>query len=1458
MAAVVLERDDHVVHALLARILHAVAVGVEPHTVADGGRQRDDARIQVVVVVAGVQRDLAGLAGAGVGVGIERAVAALAGVGQHVIGRQRGGVELHAVGARLEVGEAVVAAGIGGRGGAGRIAAGVQQDDLDAGHAGFARVLHAVLVGIQPDAVAQRRALVEAGVDVVVGLAGGQRELVALAVGTGVAVGGGVAGVLAGGRVARRRRHRDRVLARIDGEAVLAVGAGGGGLDDVALLVFQIDLDADDARFARILHAIAVLVFPHAVAHGGLRHHDACVEVVVDGARTQRDLLRHTVGAGVGIGRAVAAGVGGGELVAVADGGLVELDAVSARLEVVEQVVAAVVGGRGRHCGAGGVQQRDLDAGAAGFVGVLHAVAVAVDPDGVAQFCQLDQAGVDAVVGLAGRQRDGGAGAGGVDVAVGGAIAAQALAGRGVAGRRGDGDRVGPRIDGEAVLAAVVGDGAVDHVAQAILQIDLDAVDAGFARILHAVGVAVFPHAVAERGLLHHQAGAQRQVVARGQRDLRGLAGAGVGVGTGAARAALRGGGEVVAGRQAGLIELHAVAAGRQAVELVVAVGVGGGDGAGNRVAAAVEQRDLDARRAGFAIVQAAVAVGVDPHDFAQRSRAVHAGVEVRVVLAGDQRDAGTVAIGADIAVQRAIAALARAGEDEARRRRHRYAVGAWVDGEAVLAAVMGGDGADHVAVGRLERDDHAVHALLARVLHAVAVLVFPHAVAQRGLHHDDAGVQVLAVVARIERDLAGFAGVDVGVRIGGAVAALAGAGEHIVRRQGGLVELHAVGARLQVVEAVVAVGVGGGGGAGRIAAGVQQHDLDAGHAGFTRVLHAVAVGVVPDLVAQRGRTVEAGVDVGVVLARGQRDRCGVAAGIDVAVDGIAAGALAGGHEAGRRGDGHRVRARIDGEAVLAAVMGGDAADHVAAGVLQVDLDAVQAQLAAVLHAVAVAVFPHAVAHGGLLDDDARIQVLVAVARSQRHLRSLAGGGVGVGILGSVAALVLRGEQVVGRQGGLVELYAVAARLQAAELVVAAGVGGDGGAGRMAGRVQQRDLDAGHAGFAVVLHAVAVAVVPDGVAQRSQAHQAGVGLVVGLARGQRDGGGVAAGIDVAVDGVAALALDGGRVAGRRLHGHRVSARVDVEVVFAAGVGGGGLDDVAVHILQLHGDVGQAGFARVLRAVAVRVFPDEIAQVRHRHLEGQVVRRDAGVGRAAADQAARVAHLEADVEAAGSRLAGHEAQVACGDVGGRDLGVDGHGGAVEHQLARVGQRGDDDGLEGVMLDRIDETEVALRQRDRRAVIQREHLVGAGRRVVDGIDHHQHAQRDAWTGVALLDDEFDGGELAVVVRLPVARVHIDGVRVDAAEQRGVHAGGGAVRQLHHHGADVQAYASGDAGRSQHVAHIKGRVGVFAHVDRGIDGNSTHFVTSADTPLYLNLIILMGLQKIVLEWITDRRGC
>jgi len=88
----------------------------------------------------------------------------------------------------------------------------------------------------------------------------------------------------------------------------------------------------------------------------------------------------------------------------------------------------------------------------------------------------------------------------------------------------------------------------------------------------------------------------------------------------------------------------------------------------------------------------------------------------------------------------------------------------------------------------------------------------------------------------------------------------------------------------------------------------------------------------------------------------------------------------------------------------------------------------------------------------------------------------------------------------------------------------------------------------------------------------------------------------------------------------------------------------------------------------------------------------------------------------------------------------------------------------------------------------AVGQREHLVGAGRCVVDGINHHLQVDRNAGTAGAVLRDELNGRELAVVVGRPSARVDVNRVAVDLAEQRRVAASHGAIRQRHDHLGDV----------------------------------------------------------------------
>ena len=180
------------------------------------------------------------------------------------------------------------------------------------------------------------------------------------------------------------------------GEEVVAgvaadVVGGGGGLDDNACAVEQVDGDAVVAAGAVVLLAVAVAVEPDVVAEAG-----ALVEAGVDAGVV---LARHDAVAagqaggvvGVAVEQVVAADVGAAEQGAVAGD---EFDDVVARHEVVEVVAAdrdearAVGGGGAAHQGAGeavdaGVEF-DGDAGLAHFVAVSQAVAVGINPDAVA------------------------------------------------------------------------------------------------------------------------------------------------------------------------------------------------------------------------------------------------------------------------------------------------------------------------------------------------------------------------------------------------------------------------------------------------------------------------------------------------------------------------------------------------------------------------------------------------------------------------------------------------------------------------------------------------------------------------------------------------------------------------------------------------------------------------------------------------------------------------------------------------------------------------------------------------------------------------------------------------------------------------------------------------------------------------------------------------------------------
>ena len=178
------ELHGHSRQAGLLGILHAVAVGVDPHAVAEAhiaaaaGHVRG--RIEIVAEVGGqvlgTGRDGHGIPAAGLALIAEIAV----GIGQgslHHAGRQNGFLDADTIGPRGH-GETITAAGIGE--GAGHfVAAGIEQADQRMRNAALAGILQAVAVLVQPHEVPDDRHGHESEVDCQGGVGIGQRAGVA-------------------------------------------------------------------------------------------------------------------------------------------------------------------------------------------------------------------------------------------------------------------------------------------------------------------------------------------------------------------------------------------------------------------------------------------------------------------------------------------------------------------------------------------------------------------------------------------------------------------------------------------------------------------------------------------------------------------------------------------------------------------------------------------------------------------------------------------------------------------------------------------------------------------------------------------------------------------------------------------------------------------------------------------------------------------------------------------------------------------------------------------------------------------------------------------------------------------------------------------------------------------------------------------------------------------------------
>ena len=269
------------------------------------------------------------------------------------------------------------------------------------------------------------------------------------------------------------------------------------------------------------------------------------------------------------------------------------------------------------------VQQIDRDAGNTRLrAGILQAVAVRVEPHIVADRRQLVDARIDRVVRLARGQRDRTRQARAVRIAVQRRVAAGRLNREHVAARRNELHLVAARRQaGEVICPVAVRRRHRDRRrARPVQQVHRHAGKAGLrARVLHAVGVVIHPHIVADgRTAGRHQTRVDRVVhLTRGQRDRTRQARA-VRIAVDRRVAASRLNREHVAARRD---KLHLVAARKQVREVIRPAAVRRRH-RDRRRARSVQQVHRYAGNAGLAAVLQPVAVIVQPHIVADRCQA--------------------------------------------------------------------------------------------------------------------------------------------------------------------------------------------------------------------------------------------------------------------------------------------------------------------------------------------------------------------------------------------------------------------------------------------------------------------------------------------------------------------------------------------------------------------------------------------------------------------------------------------------------------------------------------------------------------------------------------------------------------------------------------------------------------------------------------------------------------------
>jgi len=421
-----------------------------------------------------------------------------------------------------------------------------------------------------------------------------------------------------------------------------------------------------------------------------------------------------------------------------------------------------------------------------------------------------------------------------------------------------------------------------------------------------------------------------------------------------------------------------------------------------------------------FARILNAVGVFIIPNKITQRSGLEIAGIPGIVGLAGSQdcihrhacHDAG-------ITVEVRVAAQVGRGRGISGGFGEGQFVGARFEaGECVFTVRAGRRGLidrGTVAGGAGQHDRHVWNTRFAYILRTVAVEVIPNEIAD-GCRFEEASIPGQVGFAAFQHGVYGHAGRLVGVAVECIVGTLIGSRCAVSRwfREGYFictwfqvreqVETACVGGRILHHDIAVAGGA------------IELHGY-AWNTRFARILNAVAVEVVPCVVAECGRLVQACIHGAVVVAAHERI---VAAHVgcfaDVAVFCVVAAQIGGRNGvSGRRGNGDFISTRFEvAEQVEAVRVGGRGqvdGSSVARSARELNVYIRDARFAGVLYTVAVFVVPNEVAQFGR-HEEASIPGPVVFTGNQDRIDGHQGDRIGVAVGRVVAALIIEGDGI--------------------------------------------------------------------------------------------------------------------------------------------------------------------------------------------------------------------------------------------------------------------------------------------------------------------------------------------------------------------------------------------------------------------------------------------------------------